>query len=271
MQSAFDRISLEPSRFCSKGCSFCYNGSNVSGREGFSAADVIALATDCAANGVRFISIGGGEPLEWPGLFEALDGLEGVLGRSFTTNGLMLQKNPALFDEVQRVGPDKVHVSIHAPDNQREVERVCAQVGELTARGVPAGVNLLVGRSKLAESRAAVEHLAAHGIGIERIVFLPSRGIPNETPEPADVAWVATGTRGLKGPRFQSMTCLMGCGRSDRFVSIGADRTVAFCSYTVTRRKLPALTHAAILEAITVPFLLGLVPCDEALVRTLPT
>ena len=266
---SFDRISLEPSRFCSKGCAFCYNGSNLSGREGFSAADVIALATNCAQHGVRFLSIGGGEPLEWLGLFEALEGLRGVLGRSFTTNGLMFVKEPKLFDACERVMPDKVHVSIHFPDNSREVERVCQQVRELSERGVPSGVNLLIASSQLAAARAAVETVVASGISTDRIVFLPSRGVAGQTPDPADVAWVATGTRGFKGPRFQSMTCLMGCGRSDRFVSIGADRTVAYCSYTVSRRKLRALTYSAVLEAIAAPSPLGLIPCDQALVRTM--
>jgi MoaA/NifB/PqqE/SkfB family radical SAM enzyme len=261
----FDRISLEPSRFCSKGCAFCYNGSSPRGRDGFTASEVLALARDCAAHGVRFLSLGGGEPLEWDGLFEVLDGLRGVLGRSFTTNGLELTRRPALFDEIQRVKPDKVHVSIHAVENAKEVTRVLEQVLALDERGVPAGVNLLVKQSHLAEARDVVRQLEHAGLGRERIVFLPSRGIPGQTPSAQDVAWVATGVR-ESSQRFMSMSCLRGCAKSLRFVSIAADRTVAWCSYTIARQKLESLTHAAVISALTP---LGLTPCDVALVRTL--
>lgn len=266
---SFDRISLEPSRFCSKGCAFCYNGSSPRGRDGFSAREVISLARDCAEHGVRFLSIGGGEPLEWQGLFEALDALRGVLGRSLTTNGLELVKRPALFEELARVKPDKVHVSIHAVENQREVVRVLEQVQALDELGISAGVNLLVRQSHLAEARAVVTQLEQSHIGRERIVFLPSRGIPGQTPSAEDVAWVATGVRESSGG-FMSMSCLRGCAKSPRFVSIAADRTVAWCSYTVARRKLTALTHAAVLSALSPsPQPLGLTPCDVALARTL--
>ena len=264
----FDRISLEPSRFCSKGCAFCYNGSSPRGREGFTAAEVLSLAVDCAKHGVRFLSLGGGEPLEWPGLLEVLDGLRGVLGRSFTTNGLELQKRPALFGELVRVRPDKVHVSIHAVENAREVARVTEQVRALDELGLAAGVNLLVRQSHLVEARAAVETLAQAGITRERIVFLPSRGVPGQTPSPEDTAWVATGVR-VKGPPFMSMSCLNGCAKRERFVSIGADKTIAWCSYTVSRRKLAGLRHADLVAALTGKEPVGLTPCSVALVRTL--
>ena len=121
------------------------------------------MGRDCAANGVRFVSSGGGEPLEWTGLFETLEGLKGVLGRSFTTNGLELVKRPALFEEIARARPDKVHVSIHAVENQREVIRFIERVHALDAREVPTGVNLLVRQSHLADARAVVAQLDRSG------------------------------------------------------------------------------------------------------------
>lgn len=234
---------------------------------GFTPAEVIELARDCAENGVRFLSLGGGEPLEWPGLFEVLDSLRGVLFRSFTTNGLQLAKH---LDEVVRVAPDKVHVSIHVPS---EAERVSGQVSQLSQRGVPSGVNLLVRRSQLEAAREAALTLERAGIQREQVVFLPSRGIPNETPTPADVAWVATGQR-VKSAPFKSMSCLNGCAKSERFLSIGADRTVAWCSYTISRRPLLGLKHVHVLEALGLTLtpslsrrereVLGLIPCDQA-------
>jgi organic radical activating enzyme len=250
-----DRISIEPSRFCSKACAFCYNGSSRDGRTGFSASDVIHLATDCAAHGVRYVSLGGGEPLEWPGLFETLEALRGVLGRSFTTNGLPLEKNPSLYERIAAARPDKVHVSIHQP---AETTRVAQQVTRLAELGIPSGVNLLVRRSALDAARDAVEKLVDAGLDANRIVLLPMRG-STDVPSAQEVASVA---RAL-GP-FQSMTCLRGCAKSERFASIGADRTVAWCSYTVSRRPLRALTHAALVEALDG---LELRPCEQRMVR----
>lgn len=43
-------------------------------------------------------------------------------------------------------------------------------------------------------------------------------------------------------------------------MSVAADRTVAWCSYTRTRRRLDALTHAALTRALDG---LGLAPCDD--------
>lgn len=188
-----DRISIEPSRFCTKGCSFCYNGSSLVGRDGFSAAEVIALARDCATHGVKSLSIGGGEPLEWSGLFETLEALRGVLGRSFTTNGLELTRRPTLYDDIARAQPDKVHVSLHSPESATAIQQLVEQVLELDRRGVPAGVNLLVRSSRLGEARDATVRLEREGITRAHIIFLPARGIVGETPSAEDVAWVATG------------------------------------------------------------------------------
>jgi hypothetical protein len=40
------------------------------------------------------------------------------------------------------------------------------------------------------------------------------------------------------------------CGLSPRFASIGWDKSVAWCSYTATRRRLPALTFAGLIAAM---------------------
>ena len=59
-----------------------------------------------------------------------------------TTNGLLLKHD--VVDWLIAARPDKVHISIHFPENLPEVERVIRQVHLLTERGVAAGVNLLV-------------------------------------------------------------------------------------------------------------------------------
>ena len=132
-------ISVEPSRFCTKGCSFCYNGSDVAGASAWTAADLVTFARSCAKGGVQAISFGGGEPLEWPEIFDVLAALDdGTMFRSLTTNGLHLEES---LDRLIEARPDKVHVSIHVP---RETERVIDAVNALHDRGVRSGVNLLV-------------------------------------------------------------------------------------------------------------------------------
>lgn len=207
---------------------------------------------------MRFLSLGGGEPLEWDGLFDALKALDGVLYRSFTTNGLLLAGR---LDEVVRARPDKVHVSIHAPDAEREVSRAMELVRQLHSASVPSGVNLLVRRSRLEAARQACARLQTGGIGLERIVLLPWRGPGDETPTPRELGMVATG--GAPGP-FRSVACLSSCRPSARFVSVGADRSVAWCSYTSARRRLSALTWAALVNALAS---VGHEPCDTRLAR----
>lgn len=247
-----ERISVELGRRCSKGCWFCYNGSNATGERTWDADEVIAFAADCSRNGVKAISFGGGEPLEERSLFPILRALDGSIFRSITTNGLPLDR---AFDDLVAARPDKVHVSIHFPGNDAEVNRVIAQVERLADAGIKSGVNLLVRASSLDDARVATSRLYEAGIGPERIVFLPMRG--EDTPTPQQVASVA-------GAKFQSMSCLSACGKSPRFCSIGWDRTVAWCSYTTTRAKLAAPTWAAMLHALDG---LGLRPCGLTRLR----
>jgi hypothetical protein len=249
---AISLISLEPSRRCSKGCAFCYNGSSARGEPGWTAAEVIALARDCASHGVRAISFGGGEPTEWDGLEETLAALDGALFRTLTTHGLGVD-----LDRLAALRPDKVHVSVHAPESRREVGRVIEQVTALAARGLKSGVNLLVRRSRLFEAARAMRALRRAGIGADRVVLLPMRGDVSETPSPAEIAAVAAGP-------FQSTSCLSECAPSDRFVSIAADHTVAWCSYTRSRRRLEETTHAALMRALDG---LALDFCGGALVK----
>jgi organic radical activating enzyme len=233
-----DRLSIELTNQCRKACWFCYSASTPQGSTCWTANEIVDFATDCARHGVRAVSFGGGEPLEHPGIFDVLRRLRGALFRSLTTNGLMLLEDGAV-DELVDAQPNKVHVSIHFAN---DAERVIQQVHRLAERGIQSGVNLLVPRSQLATMTAVAKMVRAAGIGNDRIVYLPMR--IEDTPTPDEIGRVAG------GERFQSMTCLSACGRSPRFCSIGWDKTVAWCSYTKTRRALKALTYEGLLSAL---------------------
>ncbi|MEM7154205.1 MAG: radical SAM protein [Myxococcota bacterium] len=236
----FTRLSIELSQRCSKACWFCYSHSSAQGSTQWTADDLVAFVRDCAAHGVEAVSFGGGEPLESPLLWPVLEALRGQLFRSFTTNGLPLLDS-ATFDRVLEAQPDKVHVSIHFPGRLAEVQRVIEHVHALADAGIRSGINLLVQRSTLPASRDAARRLHDAGIDNERIVYLPMRG--QDTPSPEELATVAAGP-------FQSMTCLQGCAASPRFCSLGWDRSVAWCSYTRSRRTLAEPTFSAMLDAL---------------------
>jgi MoaA/NifB/PqqE/SkfB family radical SAM enzyme len=139
-----ERISIELTNRCTKACAFCYNRSHPGGETRWQQEELVALIGDCARRGTRAVSLGGGEPLEFEGLFELLERTRGVLFRSLTTNGLALAG--ANVTRLLRAAPDKVHVCIHFPEDVDEVARVARQALALSALGLRSGVNLLVSR-----------------------------------------------------------------------------------------------------------------------------
>lgn len=235
-----ERISIELTNQCSKHCSFCYNHSNPNGLTSWTVEEVVKFVKDCGENGTQAVSFGGGEPLEYLGIFEILKQLKGLLFRSLTSNGLLLDE--ALLEQMIEAAPNKVHLSIHFPQNHQEIDRVIRQVHQLADCGICSGVNLLVVRSNYQAAYQAAATLHKAGIGNDRIVYLPMRGA--DTPTPQQIACVAGDTL------FQSMSCLANCRRSPRFCSISWDKQVAWCSYTSARRLLRSLAAKALEEAL---------------------
>lgn len=235
-----ERISIELTNQCGKKCHFCYNHSHPEGKTTWKADEVINFVKDCANNGTKAVSFGGGEPLEYPELFTILQSLQGKIFRSLTSNGLLLKGE--LLEKLVAATPDKVHISLHFPEQKSEVTRVIKQVQQLASLGITSGVNLLISRSNLSAASQAATQLHHAGIGNERIVYLPMRGA--NTPSAKQIAQVA------QNQPFQSMSCLQFCHPSARFCSIGWDKTVAWCSYTTARRPLKALTAEALDAAL---------------------
>jgi sulfatase maturation enzyme AslB (radical SAM superfamily) len=236
-----ERVSIELTQQCTKACWFCYSRSHAEGQTAFTPGEVTAFVRDLAHHGVRAVSFGGGEPLGYAGIFDILRDLRGILFRSLTTNGLLLRSDHVIANLVA-AAPEKVHVSVHFPERRSELRRVISQVAALEAHGIVSGVNLLVARSSLASAGDAVAAFEAAGIGLNRVVLLPMRG--QDTPTSAELAQIA-------GHRpFQSMTCLLACGKSPRFCAVAWDKTVAWCSYTTERRPLSSLTYDALTAAL---------------------
>lgn len=234
-----ERVSIELTNQCPKACSFCYNHSGPAGHTAWQVDELTGFVSDCAASGVKAVSFGGGEPLVYAGLFDLLRSLRGVLFRSMTTSGWRLAD---YLDRLIDAAPDKVHVSIHFPQQAAEVAHVIGLVKQLEQAGLRSGINFLVDSEQLPAATAAAQQVREAGISNERIVYLPMRGM--NTPTPKQVATVAGGLP------FQSMSCLSACAKSPRFCSISWDRQVGWCSYTHSRAKLAQLSYAGLTTAL---------------------
>lgn len=235
-------VSIELTNKCAKQCFFCYNESNNLGQTTWQPSDLVSFIKDLEANGVEAVSFGGGEPLEYEGVFEVLKGTKGVLFRSMTSNGLLLGKSD-YFDKLMMCEPDKVHLSIHFPENKSEVRRVKDQVIKIAEHGVLSGVNLLIRNDNVFEARMASDYLKSYGISNDRIVYLPMR-MKNPVSS-SKVRFVANDSH------FQSISCLAKCGVSDRFCSISWDKQVGWCSYTKSKTKLNSLDFFSLKEVLT--------------------
>lgn len=233
-------VSIEVTNRCSKGCAFCYARSGPSGSSAWTVDALVSFVADLARGGVRSASFGGGEPLEFPGLFEVLARTRGLLHRSLTTNGLLLDE--AAVARLAEAGLEKAHVSVHFPEAEAEVERALRAVRKLEEAGTSGGVNLLVRAGGAAAARRASLRLRQGGVGPAGVVLIPMR-LENQ-PTLREIVEVGG------GEPFQSMSCLLGCAASPRFCSVAADRSVAACSYTRSRAPLEAPTHRAMLEAL---------------------
>jgi sulfatase maturation enzyme AslB (radical SAM superfamily) len=249
------RISVEVTNRCQKGCSFCYNASGKERTTRWTSSSLIEFLQSCNREGTAAVSFGGGEPLLFEGLFEVLDGLMGTVFRSVTTNGLMLEQ-PENLHRLVAAQPDKVHISIHNPGDDQEVTRVIQQVSELQHRGITSGINLLVRRSSLPGAVRVGEKIRQAGIDSKRVIYIPLHG--EDSPCPDDIAEVAG------GQPFQSVNCLTGCRISPRFCSLGWDQSVGWCSYTSSRKMLKELTAEGLAAALKG---LPLQECTELLPR----
>lgn len=237
-------LSIDLSNRCSKQCPFCYNGSSSEGAAEWKVDEVIAFALDCIKNGVRAVSLGGGEPFEYQGVFEVIEALNKKAYLSVTTNGLPLQK-PGIWENLMRHAPDKIHITIHFPDNQAEIERVTAQIKRLAATpitpSITPGVNLLVDSTKLTHCTAVYQRLREI-LEPKQIILVPLRY--SNTPSPKELAQVAG------NEAFQSPSCLLGCKRPVNFASVSWDKRVNSCSFAGGKEPLKSLNYNGLMNAL---------------------
>ena len=233
-------LSIDLSNYCSKQCPFCYNHSRREGNTLWKPQEVIDFASDCIDHGVKAVSLGGGEPFEYDGVFEVIDALYPKCYLSVTSNGLPLE-NELIWSILDVHKPDKIHVTIHQPDNDVEVMRVERQVQQIASIGVKPGVNLLVGADRIEFAKMVYNQLIEI-LNSDQIILVPQRF--SNTPTPKQLASVAN------GKPFQSPTCLLKCQRPTNFCSVSWDKKVNSCSFAPNKVPLENLDYAGLIKAL---------------------
>ena len=233
-------LSIDLSNYCSKQCSFCYNHSRRDGNMLWKPQEVIDFASDCIDHGVKAVSLGGGEPFEYDGVFEVIDELYPKCYLSVTSNGLPLE-NEHTWEMLNKHQPDKIHVTVHQPDNEAEVLRVERQVLQIASIGIKPGVNLLVGADKIEFAKKVYGRLI-EVLNSDQIILVPQRF--SNTPTPKQLASVAN------GKPFQSPSCLLKCRRPTNFCSVSWDKKVNSCSFAPNKVSMESLDYKGMIMAL---------------------
>lgn len=236
-----DRISIDLSNYCTKQCDFCYNHSTKEGNVLWTVEELIPFILDLHEHGIDAVSFGGGEPFEYDGIFKLISSLMSEMYVSVTSNGLPLERE-SVFAELLENKPDKIHITIHHPENTDEVNRVVNMVKKISEVGIKSGVNLLVSDFNAVEAKSVYAKLLSKGISSDRIILIPRRFTC--TPTPKQLSEVA------QGKPFQSPSCLMGCKKPTEFCSVSWDKKVNWCSYAAGKQPLKELSYKGLMDAL---------------------
>ena len=236
-----DRISIDLSNYCTKQCDFCYNHSTKEGNVLWNVEELIPFILDLHEHGIEAVSFGGGEPFEFDGIFKLISGLMSEMYVSVTSNGLPLEKE-SVFAELLENKPDKIHITIHHPENKEEVERVIRLVKKISEVGIKSGVNLLVSDFNAVEAKSVYAELLSNGITSDRIILIPRRFTC--MPSLKQLSEVA------QGKPFQSPSCLTGCKKPTEFCSVSWDKKVNWCSYAAGKQPINELSYKGLIDAL---------------------
>jgi organic radical activating enzyme len=233
-------LSIDLSNYCSKQCSFCYNHSTRKGNTLWQPSEVIAFASDCIKHGIKAVSLGGGEPFEYEGIFDVINALYPQCYLSVTSNGLPLEDS-AVWNNLQQCKPDKIHVTIHHPEDDKEVQRVEVLLPKIGAIGIKPGLNLLVGADNISAATVVFQRFLKL-LERDQIILVPQRF--SNIPSAKQLSTVA------EGKPFQSPSCLLGCNRPDNFCSVSWDKKANSCSFAGGKELLQSLDYKGLMEAL---------------------
>ena len=233
-------LSIDLSNYCSKQCSFCYNHSTKEGNTLWKPEEVITFSLDCVAHGVRAVSLGGGEPFEYEGIFDIIDALYPKCYLSVTSNGLPLEHSD-VWNQLLKHSPDKIHLTIHQPDNKEEVQRIIQMIRKLGETKMKPGVNLLVGKDKIVQVKEVYRELLKC-LSVNQIILVPQRF--GNTPTPKEIGTITD------GKPFQCPSCLLACKKPTEFCSVSWDKKANFCSFAKGKEQLLSLDYEGLVSAL---------------------
>lgn len=237
-----EQISIDLTNRCSKGCSFCYNNSSASQRHLWEKNELLSFIDDCIKHGTKAVSFGGGEPLEYPYIFDVIADVSKKAFVSMTTNGQLLEVEDN-FEKLKSSGLDKIHISIHNPENPIETARILAQIKKLqSSTNIISGINLLVRNNNIEDCKKIFQIFRGY-LSPKDIILVPMRF--KDTPEAKQLLNVA------QGNPFQSPSCLLGCSRPSNFCSVSWDKKVNWCSFADGKQKLHTLTYSGLMDALS--------------------
>ncbi|APR77299.1 Hypothetical protein A7982_02646 [Minicystis rosea] len=224
---------------CNLSCSFCFRERGLSST--WSAAEILAWATELADAGVLEIAFGQGEPLVFPGFPALVRAIHGAtpLAVGFTTNGLLLR--PDVLDELEDAY-GQIRLSFYEDNDP------FARAAMLARRGARFGANLLVTPEKLATLEATLDRLI--GEGCSDVLLLSYNGPdPRLHLAPADdrrLAQIVLDAHARHGDRLAiKLSVCFGdrlsevprvvaandCGAGDELLAIDSERRVHACSF----------------------------------------
>ena len=236
-----EQLSIDLTNYCTKQCDFCYNHSNAKGSTFWKTKEVVKFSLDCIDNGVKAISLGGGEPFEYAGIFKIIEVLYPFCYLSITSNGLPLD-NPQIKKGLKQFKPDKIHLSIHYPDNNKEINRIERQIKLIESLDIKAGVNLLISKNNIKSAKRVYSSLK-NLLSEDQIILVPIRS--HDIPSPSQVSYIT------EGKPFQSPTCLLGCRKPENFCSVSWDKKVNWCSFAKGKIPLRDLSYKGLIQALS--------------------
>jgi len=150
-------------------------------------------------------------------------------------------EDECLWQKLRNCKPDKIHITIHQPDNEKEVQRVESLLPRIESIGIKPGLNLLVGADKV-EAATVVYKRMMRILKSDQIILVPQRF--SNTPTSKQLASIAG------GKPFQSPSCLLKCLRPTNFSSVSWDKKVNSCSFAPNKVPLDTLDYNGLVKAL---------------------
>ena len=159
---------------------------------------------------------------------------------SVTSNGLPLEE-AGVWQKLELCKPDKIHITIHQPNNENEVNRVESLLLRINSIGIKPGLNLLVGADNIKAATIVFQRMMKI-LDSDQIILVPQRF--SNTPTPKQLASVA----GNKP--FQSPSCVLKCQRPKNFCSVSWNKMVNSCSFATGKQLLETLDYNGLISSL---------------------